>query len=76
MSALGLTLALGVLGSLIGSSLSGLVVGRFGARRTAVIAGAVVYLILPLIAVAPEALVLALVLAVIGFIDVQRRRWV
>ena len=69
LSALGLTLALGGLGSLIGSSLSGLVVGRFGARRTAVIAGAVVYLILPLIAVAPEALVLALVLAVIGFID-------
>ncbi len=71
LSALGLTLALGGLGSLIGSSLSGLVVGRFGARRTAVIAGAVVYLALPLIAVAPEALVLALILAIIGFIDAQ-----
>ncbi|MET0697023.1 MAG: MFS transporter [Acidimicrobiia bacterium] len=71
LSALGLTLALGGLGSLIGSSLSGLVVGRFGARRTAVIAGAAVYLVLPLVAVAPEALVLALVLAVIGFIDAQ-----
>ena len=71
LSALGLTLALGGLGSLIGSSLSGLVVGRFGARRTAVVAGAVVYLVLPLIAVAPEALILALVLAVIGFIDAQ-----
>ena len=71
LSALGLTLALGGLGSLIGSSLSGLVVGRFGARRTAVIAGAAVYVVLPLIAVAPVALVLALVLAVIGFIDAQ-----
>ena len=71
LSALGLTLALGGLGSLIGSSLSGLVVGRFGARRTAVIAGAAVYVVLPLIAVAPAALVLALVLAIIGFIDAQ-----
>lgn len=71
LRALGLTLALGGLGSLIGSSLSGLVVGRFGARRTAVIAGAAVYVVLPLIAVAPVALVLALVLAIIGFIDAQ-----
>ena len=71
LSALGLTLALGGLGSLIGSSLSGLVVGRFGARRTAVTAGAAVYVVLPLIAVAPVALVLALVLAIIGFIDAQ-----
>ena len=71
LSTLGLTLALGGLGSLIGSSLSGLVVGRFGARRTAVIAGAAVYVALPLIAVAPVALVLALVLAIIGFIDAQ-----
>ena len=71
LSTLGLTLALGGLGSLIGSSLSGLVVGRFGARRTAVIAGAAVYVVLPLIAVAPVALVLALVLAIIGFIDAQ-----
>ena len=71
LSTLGLTLALGGLGSLIGSSLSGLVVGRFGARRTATIAGAAVYVVLPLIAVAPVALVLALVLAIIGFIDAQ-----
>ena len=71
LGALGLTLALGGLGSLIGSSLSGLVVGRFGARRTAVVAGAAVYLILPLVAVAPVAVVLALVLAIIGFIDAQ-----
>lgn len=71
LGALGLTLALGGLGSLIGSSLSGLVVGRFGARRTAVVAGVAVYLFLPLIAVAPVAALLALVLAIIGFIDAQ-----
>jgi MFS family permease len=71
LGALGLTLGLGGLGSLVGSSLSGLVVGRFGVRRTAVVAGAAVYLVLPLIAVAPVALLLALVLAVIGFIDAQ-----
>lgn len=71
LGALGLTLALGGLGSLIGSSLSGLVVGRFGARRTAVVAGVAVHLFLPFIAVAPVAALLALVLAVIGFIDAQ-----
>ncbi len=71
LSALGLTLALGGLGSLIGSSLSGVVVGRFGARKVAVFAGLAVYLFLPLISIAPVALVLALVLAVIGFIDAQ-----
>ena len=71
LGALGLTLALGGLGSLVGSSLSGLVVGRFGARRTAVVAGAAVYFVLPLIAIAPVAVVLALVLAGIGFIDAQ-----
>ena len=71
LGALGLTLALGGLGSLVGSSLSGLVVGRFGARHTAVVAGAAVYFVLPLIAIAPVAVVLALVLAVIGFIDAQ-----
>ena len=71
LSALGLTLALGGLGSLIGSSLSGVVVGRFGARKVAVFAGLAVYLFLPLIAIVPVALVLALVLAIIGFIDAQ-----
>lgn len=68
---LGITLALGGLGSLVGSSLSGLVVGRFGARRTAVVAGFAVYLFLPLISIVPGAVLLALVLAIMGFIDAQ-----
>lgn len=69
LDALGLTLALGGLGSLIGSSLSGVVVGKLGARRTAVAAGLAVYLFLPLVAVAPSAALLALVLAAMGFLD-------
>lgn len=69
LDALGLTLALGGLGSLLGSSLSGVVVGGWGARRTAVTAGLAVYLFLPLVAVAPTAALLALVLAVMGFLD-------
>lgn len=68
---LGLTLALGGLGSLAGSSISGLVVGRIGARRAAVISAVVLYLLLPLISVAPTAIVLAAVLATMGFIDSQ-----
>jgi MFS family permease len=69
LDALGLTLALGGLGSLVGSSLSGVVVGRFGARRTAVATGLAVYLFLPLVAVVPTAVVLAIVLAAMGFLD-------
>jgi predicted MFS family arabinose efflux permease len=69
LDALGLTLALGGLGSLIGSSLSGAVVRRFGARHTAVVAGLAVYLFLPLVAVVPAAPTLALVLAAMGFLD-------
>ena len=69
LDALGVTLALGGLGSLLGSSLSGVIVGRFGARRTAVITGLAVYLFLPLVASVPTAPLLALVLAVMGFLD-------
>ncbi len=71
LGTLGLTLALGGVGSLIGSSISGVVIGRFGARRAAVISGIVLYLMLPLIALAPTAVTLAMVLAVMGFIDAQ-----
>jgi predicted MFS family arabinose efflux permease len=69
LDTLGLTLALGGLGSLVGSSLSGVVVGRLGARRTAVMAGLAVYLVLPLVAVVPTAPLLALVLATMGLLD-------
>lgn len=71
LGTLGLTLALGGLGSLIGSAISGLVVGRFGSRRSAVVAAIVVYLFLPLIAVVPTAALLASVLAFMGFVDSQ-----
>ena len=71
LGTLGLSLALGGLGSLIGSSISGLIVGRFGSRRTAVLAAAAVYLFLPWIAVVPSASLLALVLGFMGFVDAQ-----
>jgi predicted MFS family arabinose efflux permease len=71
LGALGLTLALGGLGSLVGSSVSGLAVGRYGARRAAVIAGAAAHFFLPLIAIVPTAIWLAIVLAMIGFVDAQ-----
>jgi MFS family permease len=71
LGALGLTLALGGLGSLIGSSISGVVVTRFGARRTALVGAVVLYLILPFVAVAPTAALLAVVLALMGFVDSQ-----
>ena len=71
LGALGFTLALGGLGSLVGSSISGVMVGRLGARRAAVIGGVGLYLILPLISIAPTPALLAVVLATMGFIDAQ-----
>jgi predicted MFS family arabinose efflux permease len=71
LGALGVTLALGGVGSLLGSSLSGVTVGRLGARRTAIIAAAFLYLSMPLISVAPTAYLLAATLAVMGFVDAQ-----
>jgi len=71
LGTLGLTLALGGLGSLIGSSISGLIIGRFGSRRSAVVAALVVYLFLPLIAAVPTTSLLAVVLAFMGFVDAQ-----
>ena len=64
LDTLGLTLALGGLGSLVGSTVSGVVVGRFGSRRTAEVAALALFLTLPLIAAVPNASLLALVLAV------------
>jgi predicted MFS family arabinose efflux permease len=71
LAALGITLAVGSLGSLVGSAMSGTVVARFGARRSALVSAVGLYLILPLISVAPTALALAAVLAVIGLLDGQ-----
>lgn len=71
LGAVGLTLALGGLGSLAGSSVSGLVVTRLGARRTAIVTASLLYLALPLISVVPSAGLLAVVLGLMGFIDAQ-----
>jgi len=68
---LGLTLALGGLGALIGSSVSGVVLGRIGARRSAVFGASVLFTLLPLIAVVPTAFLLGALLAVLGFVDAQ-----
>jgi predicted MFS family arabinose efflux permease len=69
LDVLGLTLALGGVGSLVGSALSGVIVSRFGARRTAVGAGLAIFLFLPFVAFVPTAPLLALVLAVMGLLD-------
>jgi predicted MFS family arabinose efflux permease len=71
LATLGLTLALGGLGALIGSSLSGVVLGRIGARRSAVLGAGLLFGLLPLIAVVPTPFFLGTLLAVLGFVDAQ-----
>jgi len=71
LGTLGLTLALGGLGSLIGSSISGLVLGRIGSKRSALIGASLLFVLLPLIAVVPSAFLLGTLLAVLGFVDAQ-----
>ncbi|MDP9494683.1 MAG: MFS transporter [Actinomycetota bacterium] len=71
LGTLGLTLALGGLGSLIGSSVSGLVLGRIGSKRSAVVGASLLFVLLPLIAVVPSAFLLGTLLAVLGFVDAQ-----
>jgi predicted MFS family arabinose efflux permease len=66
---LGLTLALGGLGSLAGSAISGITVARFGARRTGLIPAAGLYFLLPLVAVVPSAILFSLLLALMGIVD-------
>jgi hypothetical protein len=69
LGGLGLTLALGGLGALVGSSVSGVVVARLGSTSVALSAGALLVLLLPLIAVAPTAALFGVLLAIIGFFD-------
>ncbi len=71
LGTLGLALALGGLGALAGSSLSGLILGRLGSKRSAVLGSVLLFALLPLIAVAPTVAWLAAVLAVLGFVDAQ-----
>lgn len=60
--ALGLVLAAGGAGGLVGTVVSPALLRRAGSRPVAVLAGAALAVILPLIAVAPAAIVLAVVL--------------
>ncbi|MEX1126217.1 MAG: MFS transporter [Acidimicrobiia bacterium] len=71
LDTLGLTLALGGFGSLIGSSISGVLLGRIGARRSAVLGASLLFVLLPLIAVIPTAFLLGTLLAALGFVDSQ-----
>ena len=71
LGTLGLTLALGGLGALVGSSLSGVLLGRIGARRSAVIGASLLFALLPLIAVVPTPFLFGALLAVLGFVDAQ-----
>jgi predicted MFS family arabinose efflux permease len=69
LGVLGLTLSAGALGSLLGSSVSGIGVQRLGARRAAVGAAYLLLVVYPLIAIAHSVVTLGLVLASIGFLD-------
>jgi len=71
LDTLGLTLALGGLGALVGSSVSGVLLGRFGARRSAVVGSVVLFGLLPLIAVVPTPFLFGTLLAILGFVDAQ-----
>jgi predicted MFS family arabinose efflux permease len=71
LDTLGLTLALGGLGALIGSSVSGVVLGRIGARRSAIVGAGLLFGLLPLIAVVPTPFLLGALLAILGFVDAQ-----
>ncbi|HEY4607499.1 MAG TPA: hypothetical protein VIH55_07595 [Acidimicrobiia bacterium] len=71
LRALGITLALGGVGSLVGSAVSGILVARLGARGTAALGASLSFLALPLISVVGGAGLLAIVLAVLGFLDSQ-----
>lgn len=68
---LGATLIGGGLGGLVGSLVVGRVIDRFGTRRTLVTAATGLALVLPLIAVAPSAVMLAAVLTTLGLLDVN-----
>ena len=71
LGTLGLALALGGLGAITGSSLSGVILGRFGSKTSAVLGSVLLFVLLPLIAVVPSVAWLAVVLGVLGFLDAQ-----
>lgn len=65
----GLTLAVGGVGGLVGSGISGGMIGRFGARASAIHPAGLVLALLPLIAFAPGAVALAAAVFVISLAD-------
>ncbi|MGH8912438.1 MAG: MFS transporter [Acidimicrobiia bacterium] len=69
LAEVGLTLAVGGIGGLVGSAVSGMVVGAVGPRRSAIVPGLTLMALLPLVAVAPTAVALAAVMAVIAVVD-------
>jgi predicted MFS family arabinose efflux permease len=69
LGALGLILAAGSFGSLLGSAVSGLAVRRLGSRVAGIAAALTLLGVLPMLALASDVLVLAGVLASIGFVD-------
>lgn len=69
LAGVGVTLAVGGIGGLVGSAVSGQLVGRIGARRSAVGPGVLVMALLPFIAIAPAATILAAVIFIIATAD-------
>lgn len=69
LAAVGLTLAVGNVGGLMGSGISGRVVGRFGARAAALHPAGLVLALLPLIAFAPSPVALAAAVFVMAIAD-------
>lgn len=65
----GLTLAVGGIGGLAGSAVSGLVVGWFGTRRSALYPALALMALLPLLAIAPSAIAFAIVIGVVAVVD-------
>jgi predicted MFS family arabinose efflux permease len=69
LAGVGVVLGVGGLGGLLGSALSGVVIGRVGPRRAAVGPALGLLASLPLVAFAPSAVTLALVVAAAGLLD-------
>ena len=69
LAEVGLTLAVGGVGGLVGSAVSGLVVGRVGARRSALVPALALMALLPLVAAAPSAIALAAVIGAVAVVD-------
>lgn len=69
LAAVGFTLAVGGVGGLVGSGISGGAIGRFGARAAAIHPAGLVLALLPLIAFAPNPVTLAAAVFVISLAD-------